>query len=103
MSLSKFMYVKKPSYNSFDLSHSNCLTGNMGKLLPILATEVYPGDIFNLKSTVFIRTKPMITAPFQNIRCTQRYFYVPLRFLMNHDDFEEYISGGKNLETIEQK
>lgn len=99
MSLSKFMYVKKPSYNNFNLSHSNCLTGNMGKLLPILATEVYPGDIFNLKSTVFIRTKPMITAPFQNIRCTQRYFYVPLRFLMNHDDFEEYISGGKNLET----
>ena len=99
MSLSKFMYVKKPSYNSFNLSHSNCLTGNMGKLLPILATEVYPGDIFNLKSTVFIRTKPMITAPFQNIRCTQRYFYVPLRFLMNHDDFEEYISGGKNLEA----
>ena len=33
-----------PSRSMFDLSYSKLLTGDMGKLYPILCDEVVPGD-----------------------------------------------------------
>lgn len=99
MSISKYMYIKNPKYNFFDLSHSNCFTTRTGKVTPNLVMPVYPGDKFKISCTSKTYTAPMITSPFQRIDVSQRFFLVPLRELMELGQFDEYITGGKDLNT----
>lgn len=99
MSISKYMYIRNPKHNFFDLSHSNAFTTKQGKVTPNLVVPMYPGDRFKIESTSKTYTMPMITSPFQRIDASQRFFFVPLRELMNLGQFDDYITGGKDLET----
>lgn len=99
MSISKYMYIKNPRHNMFDLSHSNVFTCSMGQVIPNLVEPMYPGDVVRLSCTSKTYTMPMITSPFQRIDVRQRFFFVPLRELMELGQFDEYITGGKDLAT----
>lgn len=99
MTISKYMYIRNPKHNFFDLSHSNAFTTKQGKVTPNLVVPMYPGDRFKIESTSKTYTMPMITSPFQRIDVSQRFFFVPLRELMNLGQFDEYITGGKDLDT----
>lgn len=99
MSISKYMYIKNPKHNFFDLSHSNAFTTRMGKVTPNLVMPCYPGDRFKIDCTSKTYTMPMVTSPFQRINVSQRFFLVPLRELMDLGQFDEYITGGKDLAT----
>lgn len=92
MSISQFVIVNKPKSNLFNLSHTTANTCNAGDLRVNLCELALPGDKWLLNSTSLVRSQAMITSPFQNIRINQRFFFVPLRFLM--DDFENFITGG---------
>lgn len=99
MSISKYMYIKNPKHNYFDLSHSNAFTTKTGKVTPNLVIPCFPGDRFKIRCTSKTYTAPMVTSPFQRIDVSQRFFYVPLRELMPLGAFDEYITGGKDLNT----
>lgn len=99
MSVSKYMFVKNPKHNYFDLSHSNCFTTKTGKVTPNLVLPCYPGDRFKISCTSKTYTMPMITSPFQRIDVSQRFFFVPLRELMELGKFDDYITGGQDLDS----
>lgn len=99
MSISKYMYIKNPKHNYFNLSHSNAFTCKMGQVIPNLVLPCYPGDRFKIYATSKTYTMPMITSPFQRIDVSQRFAFVPLRELMALGQFDEFITGGKDLNT----
>lgn len=99
MSISKYMYIKNPKHNYFDLSHSTAFTCKLGQVIPNLVMPLYPGDRIRIRSTSKTYTMPMITAPFQRIDVSQRFAYVPMRELMELGQFDEFITGGKDLAT----
>lgn len=73
--------INKIGRNIFDLSHDVKLTCDMGKLVPIMATEVLPGDKFRIGADVLMRMSPLV-APIMH-RCDARieYYFVPNRIL----------------------
>lgn len=85
--------VKRPNLSTHDLSHEVKLTGNMGKLIPILMEETLPGDKFQLKSELLMRFMPTIAPIMQRINAYVHYFFVPNRIIW--DEWEDFITGGR--------
>lgn len=85
----------KPNYvgkSAFDLSHEKKLSGNMGKLMPVLCQEVVPGDKFEINTESMIRFAPMIAPVMHRFNSYIHYFYVPNRIIW--PDWEKFITGG---------
>ncbi len=82
----------KVKRNAFNLSHERKLSLDMGKLVPILCTEVVPGDTFRVNSEVMMRFAPMFFPVMHRIDVYVHYFFVPNRIIWN--EFEEFITGG---------
>lgn len=81
--------------NKFNLSHTNILTCDMGKLVPFLTQEVLPGDEFRIKTDAMVRLAPMLAPIFGEVDFYTHYFFVPNRLLWNN--WEKFITNG--LET----
>lgn len=73
----------KPSRNGFDLSFKKNFTAKAGELLPVMLTEVLPGDTFKINLKAFTRTQPVNTAAFARIREYYDFFFVPYDLLWN--------------------
>ncbi|MEM3791063.1 MAG: major capsid protein [Thermoproteota archaeon] len=82
----------KVKRNAFNLSHERKLSLDMGKLVPILCTEVVPGDTFRVNSEIMLRFAPMFFPVMHRIDVYVHYFFVPNRIIWN--EFEEFITGG---------
>lgn len=67
--------------NGFDLSFRNSFTAKVGELLPVMVSEVIPGDKFDCKVNSFTRTQPVQTAAFTRLREYYDFFFVPYRLL----------------------
>lgn len=80
--------------NFFDLSHTKKTTLPMGRIVPILAQEVIPGDRFDLSSQQLIRLMPMVSPAMTKIKVYQHYYFVPNRLVWSN--WEEFITGGQN-------
>lgn len=80
--------VKK---STFDLSHENKLTCNMGELVPVLVQEVLPGDKFTIDSQSLIRFAPLVAPVMHRINAYFHFFYVPNRIIWNN--WEKFITG----------
>lgn len=78
--------------NAFNLSHERKLSCDMGKLVPILCTEVVPGDTFRVNSEIMMRFAPMFFPVMHRIDVYVHYFFVPNRIIWN--EFEDFITGG---------
>lgn len=81
--------------NKFNLSHTNVLTCDMGKLVPFLTQEVLPGDEFRIKTDAMVRLAPMLAPIFGEVDFYTHYFFVPNRLVW--DNWEKFITHG--LET----
>lgn len=94
-----FMKIKslKPSRSVFDLSHEKLMTGDMGKLYPILAMEMSPGDTFKIGNEIVVRMQPLNAPILHNISLSTHYFFVPYRILW--EEWTDFISGGVDGEN----
>lgn len=90
-------FVPKVKRNTFDLSHQNNLSCQMGVITPFLCMPTLPGDTFRIKDAYGIRAMPLAFPIQTKVRVDVKYFYVRLRNLMK--DFPDFI--GNNATAIE--
>ena len=81
-----------PRRSMFDLSYSKLLTGDLGKLYPVLCDEVVPGDFWQIGNEVVLRFNPLLAPILHRIDCVTHYFFVPYRIL--DENWEDFITGG---------
>lgn len=86
--------------NTFDLSHYNKLTFNMGQIIPIWWDETMPGDRISVNIEQLIRFMPMTFPVMDNFSITMRAFAVPMRLLVPQEDYEEFITGGEDGKAV---
>lgn len=96
MSIFNSVPITKPKRNLFNLSYSNRFSCKLGQLVPILCKPVVPGDTFKVSSEIFIRTAPLVSPMFQEMKVYVHYFYVPNRLIM--DKWEQFISPHATLQ-----
>lgn len=76
-------------------------TINMGKLTPIAAIEVLPGDTFKLKMNMLMRTSTLIKPLMDNMWAQISCFFVPNRLVDKH--WEEIMGENKEGPFITNK
>lgn len=76
----------------FNLSYQKLLTCDMGKLIPFMADEIVPGDIWQIGNEIVVRMQPLVAPVLHEINVYTHYFFVPYRLLW--DDWESFITGG---------
>lgn len=84
--------VAAPATNAFDLSHDVKLSMQMGKLIPVLAMEVVPGDRFRIGCEHLTRLAPMLAPMMHRVDVRIEYFFCPNR--LNWEDWETWITNG---------
>lgn len=87
--------VAKPQTSTFDLTHDIKFSSRMGELTPILATEVLPGDKFNIGADALIRFAPLVAPVMHRMDATIHYFFVPNRILWS--DWEDFITNNATV------
>ena len=92
------MEYDSPKRNAFNLSKQTHGTMRFGKLYPIYARMVMPGDSFSIKPSHFIRFASVISPILNKISITYSAFYVPFRLVWKY--FPTFISGGYNNDGI---
>lgn len=83
----------KRNRNLFDLSFTNNLTTDFGKLVPFCVKEVIPGDSAEIDLSVAFRMMPMVFPVQTKIRCDMHMFYVRNRNLWK--DFPDFYGNLK--------
>lgn len=81
-----------PQFSTFDLSHENKLTLDMGKLVPIFVGEALPNDFWSISPEVFLRIHPTLAPIMHRVDVHLEAFFVPNRILWNN--WEKFITGG---------
>lgn len=94
MSIFNQVSVKRPSSNTFDLSHDRKFSATIGELTPILVQETVPGDTFTINSSQMLRFAPMVAPIMHKASVYTHFFFVPNRILW--DKWEDFISGGED-------
>lgn len=79
--------------NLFDLSFTNNLTTDFGKLVPFCVKEVIPGDSAEVDLSVAFRMMPMVFPVQTKMRCDMHMFYVRNRNLWK--DFPDFYGNLK--------
>ena len=79
--------------NVFNLSNERKFTCNMGKLIPFMLEEVYPGDDWKVKTECVLRLQPMLAPIMHRVDVFTHFFFVPTRLLWS--DWENFITGGR--------
>ena len=82
----------RPGMSVFDLSYIKTFTADMGQLIPVMADEMVPGDIFKIGNQSVIRFQPLVAPILHEINAYVHYFFVPYRLLWDY--WENFISGG---------
>lgn len=92
--------VKKEKLNTFNLTHTKTLTGNMGYLIPIMTIPVVPDDRIKFNHSLKVKFAPLISPIMDEIDAVIHDFYIPWRPLWNGstrgDDWKTFIGGGKS-------
>lgn len=94
-----FSHVKmgRPKLNKFNLSHEKKLTMRMGEIVPIFCQETLPGDVFRVKSEMFMRLMPLVAPMMHRVNVKVDWFFVPNRLTWkatDSDGWEDFITGG---------
>lgn len=80
--------------NRFDLSHDVKMSGQMGKIYPIMISECLPGDKWNISAESLIRFAPLVSPVMHRMDVTLHYFFIPNRLVW--DSWETFITGGED-------
>lgn len=83
--------VQVPDTNTFDLSHDNKLSLDMGQLVPVLVMPTLPGDSFNITPQALVKFAPMTFPVMHKIDVYIHLFYVTKRNLWR--PYEEHVSS----------
>ena len=75
-----------------DLSHQKLLTMDMGWLVPVMAIEAMPGDVFSIGHELVIRFQPMVAPILHEVNAYIHTFFVPYRLL--DSNFEDLVTAG---------
>jgi len=75
------IYVPRVDSNNFDMSHDLKTSFRMGQLIPTLAEEVIPGDVWTFSTQNFLRFMPLISPVMHKVRVKTNFFFVPNRLL----------------------
>jgi hypothetical protein len=94
MSIFSQIKVRKPKSSTFDLSHQKKLSGNMGKIIPIMCMDTVPGDQIKINTAQLLRMAPMIAPIFHKVTVYQHFFFVPNRLI--YQNWEPFITGGED-------
>lgn len=70
--------------NSFNLDHDSKHTINMGDLVPVLCTEMVPGDKFTYRNNILTRLMPMVSPAMSKIDLTTFVAFVPDRLIWDN-------------------
>lgn len=84
--------VNKPDTSTFDLTHDLKTSLKMGNLVPVLCTEIIPGDSMTISSEGLYRLAPMLAPIMHRVNVTIHHFFVPNRLVWKN--WETYIAGG---------
>lgn len=82
---------EKVKHNNFDMSFTNNLTLDIGKLYPVFCKEVLPTESWRIKPSFGLRLDPTIFPLQTKIRADLHFFYVRNRNLW--ENWQEYITG----------
>ncbi|QCS36051.1 major capsid protein [Capybara microvirus Cap1_SP_107] len=63
--------------NRFDLSRSHLTTAEFGQILPLMSSEMIPGDKFNVKASYFSRMAPLVLPTYGKAEFKTAAFFVP--------------------------
>jgi hypothetical protein len=85
----------RPKYNTFDLSHDKRMTMQMGKIIPVMAMDVLPGDKFTIETSHLTRFLPLVAPVMHNVKVKVRYFFSPNRLVWNN--WEDFITGPESV------
>ena len=80
--------------STFDLTHEKTLSMDMGKLVPVMCLEVFPGDQMAVKTDILLRLAPMLAPMMHRVNVYTHYMFVPSRTVMT--DWEKFITGGED-------
>ena len=89
--------LRRPKRTAFDLSYSNKLSVDFGRLTPMLMEKTIPGDKFYISDEFLCRFAPFFGQVFQAMKLRTEYFYVPSRILWKN--FEMFLANGINGTT----
>jgi len=78
------------------LSYYKLATMNMGKLVPVACVPVLPGDSIQQSTSCLMRVSPLLRPVMHPVQVRIHHFFTPYRIL--HDEWEEFITGGKDGE-----
>ena len=85
----------RPKYNTFDLSHDKRMTMQMGKVIPVMAMDVLPGDKFTIETSHLTRFLPLVAPVMHNVKVKVRYFFSPNRLVW--PNWEDFITGPESV------
>lgn len=81
MSITQNIHDRKLFYNNFNLRHTHDTSGRIGKLIPVQATPVTAGDLFDESLEFNIRFAPLSAPAMARFNVHFHAFYVPYRIL----------------------
>lgn len=77
-----------------NLSHSHLTTCEMGKLIPFVAIDCLPGDIFKISAKSIHKAQPLVAPLMHQIDIILQYYFVPYRLLW--ENWVPFITGGES-------
>lgn len=83
---------------AFNLSYEKKFTCDLGQLIPVMADEAVPADIWEIGNTAVVRFQPLLAPIMQTVNMRTYYFFVPFRIL--DDDWEEFITRGVTGDSV---
>jgi len=70
--------------SAFDLSHAHKTTFDAGKLIPVFAEEVIPGDTWSVDAQTFARLATPIYPIMDNMKMDIHFFFCPIRLVWDN-------------------
>jgi hypothetical protein len=67
----------------------------MGKIIPVMAMDVLPGDKFTIETSHLTRFLPLVAPVMHNVKVKVRYFFSPNRLVWNN--WEDFITGPESV------
>lgn len=81
-----FAMIPKPQIprSSFKQEHTHKTTMDAGYLVPIYRAEVYPGDTFNVRATIYARLATPLFPVMDNLHMDTQFWFVPYRLVWDN-------------------
>lgn len=84
--------------NTFDWSHANNFTGQIGKIMPVFCEQMPAGSSIRIKPTFALKFMPMMFPIQTRMKAYLSFFRVPLRALWS--DYADFISSPNSDSTL---